>query len=460
VYGHHPRDAFDDGTYSFWVSEGFKTKQARDGYAWVQGKMAATDVEGVKIDAQHGPYRVYVSLHNGSEWLGNKHIPYRADQVDTNADIRYVASFTVDKGAIETFRLPKQYSNITQIRFTFAQLPWYGYGLRYTHHAGINAVYYSSSVSLQDQPGLFKHGNYSDYTDIVKWLVSWGGWFWPSADSGLTAQQYSDGEVYDHAPASNDPVLVGGRAWGDFETTGTTGIKGTKFDVDTWDKKPIMDGIAVIRDVTGFDFWIDETGGVVWRLPNIFDKGCYLMPAKGGPRTTRTTSLVEIDERQHLVHMDVKLSSRNVRERILVANIAGGFSAIVNGYHPDNAGLKRTAGWTDQHFRSNDECERMADLIALKQSFTYRQNQVTITANPALQPDDQIIITERMTGEGYIHRITNISSDFDNETGRWTYTLTTNWLGTKAFTELAWNPEKLTNATRVYLYNMGKIAGA
>jgi hypothetical protein len=22
-----------------------------------------------------------------------------------------------------------------------------------------------------------------------------------------------------------------------------------------------MDGIAVIRDITGFDFWIDETGG-------------------------------------------------------------------------------------------------------------------------------------------------------------------------------------------------------
>jgi hypothetical protein len=87
----------------------------------------------------------------------------------------------------------------------------------------------------------------------------------------------------------------------------------------------------------------------------------------------------------------------------------------------------------------------MADLIALKQSFTYRQNQVTITANPALQPDDQVIITERMTGEGYIHRITSISSDFDNDTGRWTYTLTTNWLGTRAFTRLAWDPEKLTS---------------
>jgi hypothetical protein len=90
--------------------------------------------------------------------------------------------------------------------------------------------------------------------------------------------------------------------------------------VDTWDKKPIMDGIAVIRDVTGFDFWIDETGGAIWRLPNIFDKGCYVMPTKGGPRVTRTTDLVEIDERKHLVSLNVKLSSRNVREQIFVSN--------------------------------------------------------------------------------------------------------------------------------------------
>jgi hypothetical protein len=66
------------------------------------------------------------------------------------------------------------------------------------------------------------------------------------------------------------------------------GIKGTKFDVDTWDKKPVMDGIAVIRDITGFDFWIDETGGAIWRLPNIFKKGCYVMPRRADRGSTRT----------------------------------------------------------------------------------------------------------------------------------------------------------------------------
>lgn len=459
VYGHHPRDAFDASTYTYWLSPGFKSKAQRSAYAWIQGRMATTShVEGVKVNAQHGPYRLYVSLQDSAgKWLGNKRVPYKAGDVDANADIPYVAEFTVNKGETATFKLPRRYAGIKKIRYTFGQLPWLGYGNRRCHHAAINSVYWCSDVTLQNQPGAFRHGNFDDYTTIVKWLLAWGGWFWPNAESGLTTQTYSDGSTYNLAPASNDPKLVDGRVWGDLETVGTGAIKGTRFGVDVFDKKPIMDGIAFVREITGFDFWIDETGGAVWRLPNIFDKGCYLMPTKGGPRATRTSDLVEIDEAKHLINLQVRLSSRNVRERIFVANSASHVGAVVSGYHPTNTGLKRMAGWTDQKFTDSDECERMADLIALKQSFTYRENNLTITANPALQPDDQVIIKERTTGEGYIHRITSIASDFDNETGNWTYTLTTNWLGTKAFTKLAWDPAKLRNPTRVYLYYMGKL---
>lgn len=456
VYGHHPRDAFDPNAQSYWVSAGFADKNDRDAYVWVQGKLnAPSAVEGIKVNAQHGPYQLYVSLMVDGQWIGNKRIPYKAGEVDSGADIKYVAEYTVRKGETIVYQLPKRYTGVTKIRYTFGQLPWFGMGRKRTRHAAINGVSYCGNVSQQEIPGGFTYGNYDDYTDIVKWLLAWSGWYWPSGDSGLDTVTYSDGSTATVAPSSNDPTLVGGRAWGDFEGTGTNGL--TKFDVDTWDKKPVMDGIAVVRDIVGFDFWIDETGGVIWRLPNIWSKGCYLMPAKGGPRTTRTTDLIEIDERKHLIDLTVKLSSRNIRERLFIANQASHVGAVVRGYRPDNFGLKRMGGWTDQHFKTQAECERMADLIALKQSFTYRQNQVTITANPALQPDDQVVITERMTGEGYIHRITNISSDFDNETGQWTYTLTTNWLGTKAFTKKAWDPDKLTNATKVYLQKLGKI---
>jgi hypothetical protein len=145
-----------------------------------------------------------------------------------------------------------------------------------------------------------------------------------------------------------------------------------------------------------------------------------------------------------------------VRERVFVGNASGNHGAVVNGYNNDYTGLRRYSGWTDQHFASDAECERMADLIAMRQMFLYRQNSLTIAANPAIQPDDQVVIYERSTGEGYIHRVLNISSDWDAETGQWTYTLTTNWLGTKAFTKLAFDPKKLRNETIVYIKQMGR----
>lgn len=461
AFGHHGRDAFDYGTYSFWFSVGFQSRQQSDAITYLQGKFATPKaIEGVKIDTWGGPYRVYISLQTtDGKWLGNKRVPYKARDVDTQANIPYVAAYSLDKGETASFKLPKRYTNIKKIRYSF-DTRGTTTGYRRLYHTGINAVYYASDVHTESQPGSWKYGNYGDYTEVVKWLLAWAGFYWPGGESGIASRTLSDGTSVYTAPQTNDPAIPDGRVWGDFEQTGTKGI--AKLDVDVFDKKPFMEGIAAVREIVGFDFWIDETGGVIWRLPNIWSKGCYVMPVKdgihfGGPRVSRTTNLVEIDERKHLIDQQVKLSSRNVRERIYVGNNANHIGAVVTGFRPENTGLRRIAGWTDQKFATNDECERMADLIALKQSFLYRQNNLTITANPALQPDDQVIITERMTGEGYIHRILNISSDFDNETGRWTYTLTTNWLGTKAFTRLAWSARKLTNVTRAYLFHMGKI---
>lgn len=92
----------------------------------------------------------------------------------------------------------------------------------------------------------------------------------------------------------------------------------------------------------------------------------------------------------------------------------------------------------------------MADLIAIKQSYLYRQNTLTIAANPAIQVDDQVVIIERMTGEHYLHRVIGIASDFDYEDGKWTYQLTTQWLGDAAFTQFAWRP-KISQSTQLYL---------
>lgn len=254
------------------------------------------------------------------------------------------------------------------------------------------------------------------------------------------------------APADRDLTLRRGSVWGDFDNTGLAGI--AKLDVDMFDKKPVMDGISAVRDIIGFDFWIDEAGAVVWRMPNVWTKGNYLTNFTDYSGRVRTSELVTIDEKVTLIDQSTKLSSRNVRERVIIADVNGNFGQVVRGYNPAPTGQWRVAGWSDQHFRNKGEAEKMANLIAIRQAFLYRQNTLTIAANPAIQIDDQVVIYERMTGEGYLHRVTNIESEFDFEDGKWTYQLTTHWLGKEAFTERAWEPPLGVN-TRFWLNQMG-----
>src|SRR5690606_32042012 len=63
--------------------------------------------------------------------------------------------------------------------------------------------------------------------------------------------------------------------------------------------------------------------------------------------------------------------------------------------------------------------------------FAQRRGQVTCLANPAIQVNDQVRIYERTTSETYIHYVRGISTSHDLDTGDYTMTLTTNWLGTE-----------------------------
>jgi hypothetical protein len=457
VKGHHGRDAFDASTNTFWLSAGKKSPSRSDATDWVQGKIPpGSTVAGVRLDgALNNAQRVYISLQkNDGTWYGTKRVPYKAIDVNTQANVPYVHSFVLKMGETANVKLPKAYSGVKAIRYSFSQYKWSGIGYDHIYRGAVASLYWSPSVHMVSQAGTFKTGNYGDYTDIIKWLLAWAGWYWPGADYALGTQTLSDGTTRNVVPAKNDATIPNGAIWGDFEMSGTKGI--ATLDVSTFDQKPFMDGIAAVREILGFDFWIDETGGAVWRLPNVFKKGNFVMPDGGGARTAHTTSVIEIDERQTLSALSVKLSAKNVRERVYVGNASGNHGAVVSGYSPDVTGLRRFAGWTDQHFATDAECERMADLIAMRQMFLYRQNTLTIAANPAIQPDDQIIIYERSTGEGYVHRVLNISSDWDAATGKWTYDLTTNWLGNKAFTKLAFDPAKLRNETIFYIKQMGR----
>jgi hypothetical protein len=214
--------------------------------------------------------------------------------------------------------------------------------------------------------------------------------------------------------------------------------------------------IAYVRDIVGFIFFIDETGGAVFRLGNNWSVGNWV--GDGGPHAGRTSNVVTIDERQTLTAMTATLSSQSIREQIFVGNISGQIAAMANGHNPYPSGLRRIGGYTDQHFLSTRECQIMADLITLNELFTYRTDAVTISGNPAIQVDDQVRIYERTSEEVYLQYVSGITMNWSVETGKYTYDLVTNWLGDATFSDWTFNPADLHPETQEYLRAIGAIA--
>lgn len=283
-------------------------------------------------------------------------------------------------------------------------------------------------------------------TDIVKLFLAWGGFYWPKT----SRIRKCDGTYRDFNHTRDDPALTikYGQVWGDFKLSGTYGP--ATLTADLFDKKPLIEAISYIRDILGYLFYIDEEGAAVFRPPNIYSVGNTTL-VRGDRAGGRTARMVSIDERQTLMSLRATLSNRNIRERVFVSTADGSLGAIVPGWNPNPTGLRRVAGWSDQHFSTEEECRVMAELIALRQLFTYRTDSLTIPAYPAIQVDDQVRIFERTTSEGFVHYVKSISSRNDLETGEWTYDLGTHWLGEAPFRRWVYDPAQLSRETQQYL---------
>lgn len=447
VLGHYGKHAFDSSASTYWLSVGNNPTWS-SAYEFVQGHFSSRPVSAVRFKAWGGPYRYYISVFAEGYWRGTATIPYRSRAVDTNADIRFVASGRVGKNQDITVKLPKDFPAATKIRITFSDLYDSGIG-EYQYRAGCYdvAVYGSTTSSKTVDGGQHLEGNYGDYTDIVKILLGWGGFFWP--DGAYVT--LSDGSQVAVTPPTSDPVMPFGRIWGDFELTGTAGK--VTLDIPIWDKKPLMDGVSYVRDVIGFIFYIDESGAAVWRSPNIWSIGNWVWG-----QARRSADYVLIDEAETLNSLNVKLSSRNVRDRVFVSNLDGKTGAVAAGYNPFPSNIRRVAGWTDQNFETLPECQVMADLITVRQAFKYRMDTLVIPGNPSIQIDDQIKILERTSNETYYHYVREITSEWDAQTGKWTYSIGTHWLGESPFDRWAFDPAALSADTRNYLALIGSEA--
>jgi len=503
VFGHKGADALDDDDASYWLSIGNDNPGRDYAFEWFQVAVPNVEVSSVRFRTVKSGYFAYVSVFAKGVWVHHDAadiIPYNAnDPISHNGgNIPYCETVNCrdGEGPYEvTFRA--SIPGATKIRVTLHNLQDFGLGAEHYRGAfrkikvfGITSSSsttttgggggsskppqqsaptpgpvvddtdpsivstYTTYIPPKETPGAGKEpGKYEDYSDIIKLLLAWGGFYWPPNATRVDACGKT--LTYEFGPGlyglkNVDPVLGdqdAGRVWGDIADTGTAGV--ADLPISTWDKKPLLDCISYVRDIIGFVFYVDETGGAVWRLPNIFSVGNYVgvMGADAG----RSPAIPTIDERTTLIDLKAKLSSRNVRERYLVASTDGKTGALAAGYNPNPMGLRRIAGWTDQHFGSNTEATIMADMIALRALMVYRVDTIQIPGYPKIQIDDQVRIHERVTQEQYLHYVRGISSTNDVESGVWTYDLNTNWLGSDPFDNWIFNPAGLSTELQQYL---------
>lgn len=479
---HPASNVLDGNRETYWQSLGVDPNTAAE---WIELAIPTQMVTAVRVSPKFSGYKVWVSVMVDGVWQAwdaGEDIPYDPARPITHngANIPFVEQAVLNDGEREyVIRLRQPVAAVDRVRFTFsnpvkdAGNVWRMYireiGVLGEAGASERRVPTPTAQKTSDDTGsTLKNahvttgagdhpGTYEDYTDIVKLLCAWGGFHWSDNARSYCCDGSSTEHSFGLAPyglgPKFDPILGlnSGRVWGDFEESGVAGV--VKLGAETWDKKPLMEGIAYVRDILGFLFHVDEEGGVVWRAPNIYTVGNYILNRAQKPQ--HTTQVPVIDEQQTLIDLSATLTSRNLREHILVAAPDGSAGAYVGGSIPNYIGLRRVAGWTDRNFASDEECQLMADMIALRQLFTYRTDSVTIPGYPKLQINDQVRIYEQVTGEVYLHYIKGISSSLNVETGEWTYTLSTHWLGERPFDRWAFDPANLSEATRKWLKARG-----
>ena len=413
------------------------------------------DISAIRLTGRGSTYRVFISLwgtdteDGNARWYGRRKIPYAVgtEGVDLGADIPTVKAQWIARNHPTEIPLRQVYRKVTKIRITFRTLRrlsgWNRDRLHpYSCALAAFEIYQgrASKMGFTTQTRNVTLGNYTEYSQIVRQVLAWTGFFWPEPETNSDYLRLSDGTRRFIHQTSTDAYLKRGNVWADIMSTGTAGV--ADLTADLFDKQPMHTIIRYIADMVGFIAFVDETGALVFRMPNIWTLGNYMSADDLEPRArSRTASYITISEEDSLIDYSTTTSSRNIRELIFVGNVTGKPSVVIPGYTPgqrepagssDWAGminLGRAAGWSDQHFANVKECLTAASLVATKQKFAYRTGRLKIHGYPAIQVDDQIRVLERVTNETYFHYVRGISSTLDMEEGTWTYDLETHWLG-------------------------------
>lgn len=441
VYGHRASHVFDGDFTSYWLSVGNNGPNEVWSYEWIGAVCNNEWINRIQFRPKWGGYVCYVGVKVAGKWQGNSIVPYGATSgpaYPNGSNIPYLKKVTVPKGE-NWFQVKLDFAyRAEEIRLVFTNLQHSGLGTypyraavydlnAYNETAPVTTAGSTTEVTVTEQVETFIPGNIKDYTDIIKVLCAWSGFYWPTGPTD---------------PALGDWGFSSGRVWGDFFYSGAYPVDPPCIPESFWDNKSAMDGINQVKEILGFIFYVDHAGGVVWRMPNIWRTGNYV----AGRGFVGYDSVRSIDEEKVLIDFGVTIDDTNLRSEIIVVASEDPtlFTAISPGFASgevipsavDPRGDLALLGGQDRimlvpnyPFASQAEVEKFAYLVSLWIHWSYRKGRVRIPANPAFQPDDQVRIYERVTSEAYIHYIEGVSSTMDLVNGTWYMDLTTHWLG-------------------------------
>ena len=256
-------------------------------------------------------------------------------------------------------------------------------------------------------------GNYKDYADIIKDLVLWSGWLLYQDPDSVTP-------TYD---ASAPPPVLGR-----IETTGS--YSDECLPADIFDKNAVADAIVRIKEAVGYFTWVDEEGGYHFELPN------WWAPGNFDENGFHVDELFEVDESVNMVDYQASFKDDALRSEIIIATedpeedySETTYTRFIPYSSDLLRGMVKPAMWVNGLFVDADRRQIMAELIAMHIWFSKRQGQTTCVANPNIQINDQVRLFERQSAETYIHYVRGVSTNHDLDTGVYTMTLTTHWLG-------------------------------
>ncbi len=289
--------------------------------------------------------------------------------------------------------------------------------------------------------GALGTGTITDWSQAVKELVAWAGFARYRTSPGVVA----DPMLGVHSSGAKLQV------WGEFEHLGAGPIVASP--PEFFLSKSFAECATIVADFLGANLFVDELGRAIFRMPNIYTGGNFISSMDGSAGTYAAYGHwpIEFHENANLLDWQVTIDDAQVRSEILVVGesnsiyasgmVAGGH---VLGINPETGAraavdmsdvlarqvrLFMVPGDRTSGFTTVEECQRMAELIALRILHSYRKGQAKILAHPALQLDDQVRIYERITNEYNAHYVSGISSRWDRESGEYTMDVTTHWLG-------------------------------